>query len=113
MMGVVMSWDATTCDKSSAVIPVNSGLTDQRLWLYTNNHEGISLYSNEMMRLSTVLKQQLEHGMQTKRYNIGPHEAVPEVSKGKVHITQNKHVPIEIHCDFLNTFPSTSHATLS
>ena len=23
------------------------------------------------------------------------HEAVPEVSKGKVHITQNKHVPIE------------------
>ena len=30
-------------------------------------------------------------------YNIPaePHEAVPEVSKGKVHITQNKHVPIE------------------
>ena len=28
-------------------------------------------------------------------YNIEPHEAVPEVSKGKVHITQNKHVPIE------------------
>ena len=27
--------------------------------------------------------------------NIEPHEAVPEVSKGKVHITQNKHVPIE------------------
>ena len=26
---------------------------------------------------------------------IEPHEAVPEVSKGKVHITQNKHVPIE------------------
>ena len=27
-------------------------------------------------------------------HNIGPHEAVPEVSKGKVHITQDKHVPI-------------------
>ena len=27
--------------------------------------------------------------------SIEPHEAVPEVSKGKVHITQNKHVPIE------------------
>ena len=26
---------------------------------------------------------------------VEPHEAVPEVSKGKVHITQNKHVPIE------------------
>ncbi len=45
--------------------------------------------------------------------NIEPHEAVPEVSKGKVHITQDKHVPIEIDCDFLNTFHSISHATLS
>ena len=27
--------------------------------------------------------------------NIEPHEAVPEVSKGKVHITQNKQAPIE------------------
>ena len=45
--------------------------------------------------------------------NIAPHEAVPEVSKGKVHITQNKHVPIEIDFDFLNTFHSISHATLS
>ena len=27
--------------------------------------------------------------------NIEPHEAVPEVSRSKVHITQNKHVPIE------------------
>ena len=45
--------------------------------------------------------------------NIEPHEAVPEVSKGKVHITQNKHVPIKIGCDFLNTFHSISHATLS
>ena len=26
---------------------------------------------------------------------VEPHEAVPEVSKGKVHITQTKHVPIE------------------
>ena len=26
---------------------------------------------------------------------VEPHKAVPEVSKGKVHITQNKHVPIE------------------
>ena len=26
---------------------------------------------------------------------VEPHEAVPEISKGKVHITQNKHVPIE------------------
>ena len=26
---------------------------------------------------------------------VEPHEAVPEVSKGKVHVTQNKHVPIE------------------
>ncbi len=46
-------------------------------------------------------------------YNIEPHEAVPEVSEGKVHITQNKHVPIEIGCAFLNTFQSISHATLS
>ena len=38
---------------------------------------------------------------------VVPHEAVPEVSKGKVHITQNKHVPIGIDCDFLNTFQST------
>ena len=45
--------------------------------------------------------------------NIEPHEAVPEVSKGKVHITQDKHVPIEIDCDFLNTFHSISHATPS
>ena len=45
--------------------------------------------------------------------NIEPHEAVPEVSKGKVHITENKHVLIEIDCDFLNTFHSISHATLS
>ena len=44
---------------------------------------------------------------------IEPHEAVPEVSKSKVHITQNKHVPIEIDCDFLNTFHSISHATPS
>ena len=29
------------------------------------------------------------------RIPVEPHEAVPEVSKGKVHITQNKHVPIE------------------
>ena len=50
---------------------------------------------------------QLAHG------NIEPHEAVPEVSRSKVHITQNKHVPIEIDCDFLNTFHSISHATLS
>ena len=46
-------------------------------------------------------------------YNIEPHEAVPEVSRSKVHITQNKHVPIEIDCDLLNTFHSISHATLS
>ena len=45
--------------------------------------------------------------------NIGPHEAVPEVSKGKVHRTQNKHVPVEIDCDILNTFHSISHTTLS
>ena len=45
--------------------------------------------------------------------NTEPHEAVPEVSKGKVHITQDKHVPIEIDCDFLNTFHSISHTTLS
>ena len=32
---------------------------------------------------------------QTESYNIEPHEAVPEVSRSKVHITQNKHVPIE------------------
>ena len=35
---------------------------------------------------------------QSPRYkinNIEPHEAVPEVSRSKVHITQNKHVPIE------------------
>ena len=38
------------------------------------------------------------------KFNIGPHEAVLEVSKGKVHITKNKHVPIGIDCDFLNTF---------
>ena len=30
-----------------------------------------------------------------KEIPVEPHEAVPEVSKGKVHITQNKHVPIE------------------
>ena len=46
-------------------------------------------------------------------YNIEPHEAVPEVSRSKVHITQNKHAPIEIESDFLNTFHSISHATLS
>ena len=44
---------------------------------------------------------------------VVPHEAVPEVSKGKVHITQNKNVPIGIDCDFLNTFHSISHAALS
>ena len=44
---------------------------------------------------------------------VVPHEAVPEVSKGKVHITQNKHVPTEIVCDFFNTFHSILHATLS
>ena len=35
-------------------------------------------------------------------FNIEPHEAVPEVSRSKVHITQNKHVPIEW---FVNRFP--------
>ena len=39
--------------------------------------------------------------------NIGPHEV------SKVHVTQNKDVPIEIDCDFLTTFHSISHATLS
>ena len=48
-----------------------------------------------------------------KIYNIEPHEAAPEVSKGKVHITQDKHVPVEIDSDFLNPFHSISHATLS
>ena len=47
------------------------------------------------------------------RIPVLPHDAVPEVSKGKVHITQNKHVPIGIDCDFLNTFHSISRATLS
>ena len=47
-----------------------------------------------------------------------PHEAVPEVSKGKVHINQKKNVLIGIDCDFMNTFHSIStshsisHATL-
>ena len=42
---------------------------------------------------------------------VVPPEAVPEVSKGKVHITQNKDVPIGIDCDFLNTpnYCSTSN----
>ena len=42
---------------------------------------------------------------------VVPPEAVPEVSKGKVHITQNKDVPIGIDCDFLNTpnYYSTSN----
>ena len=44
--------------------------------------------------------------------NIEPHEAVPEVSRSKVHIAQNKHVPLKIDCDFLNTFHSISHATI-
>ena len=45
-----------------------------------------------------------------------PHEAVPEVSKGKAYINQNKNAPIQIGCDmfehvalretlFLNTLP--------
>ena len=42
---------------------------------------------------------------------VVPHEAAPEVSKGKVHIAQNKHVPIEIDCG--STFHSISHVTLS
>ena len=32
---------------------------------------------------------------EAEKVPVEPHEAVPEVSKGKVHITQNKHVPIE------------------
>ena len=33
-----------------------------------------------------------------------PHEAVPEVSKGKVHINQKKNVPIEIVRDMFEHF---------
>ena len=43
---------------------------------------------------------------------VVPHEAVPEVSKGKVIRNQKKHVPIGIDCDLLNTFHSISQATL-
>ena len=37
---------------------------------------------------------------------------MPEVSKGKVHINQNRNVPIEFDCDLLNTshLMSTSHS---
>ena len=38
-------------------------------------------------------------------FNIGPHEAAPEVSTGKVHITQNKHVPIEWFVTTASHFP--------
>ena len=40
------------------------------------------------------------------------HEAVSEISKGKLHINQKKHVPIRIDCDLLNTSQSmsTSHS---
>ena len=41
-----------------------------------------------------------------------PHEAAPEVSKGKVNINQKTNVPIGIDCDLLNTFHLISHATL-
>ena len=47
-----------------------------------------------------------------------PHEAVPEVPEGKVHINPKKHVPIGIDCDLLDTSHSMStshlisHATL-
>ena len=47
-----------------------------------------------------------------------PHQAVPEVSKSKVHVNQEKNAPIGIDCDLLNTFHSIStahsisHATL-
>ena len=44
---------------------------------------------------STRSATSLEGANEICRYNIEPHEVVPEVSKGKVHITQNKHVPIE------------------
>ena len=49
---------------------------------------------------------------------LAPHEAVPEVPEGKVHINQKKHVPIGIDCDLLDTSHSMStshliaHATL-
>ena len=35
---------------------------------------------------------------------VVPHEAVPEVSKGKLHINQKKYVPIEIVCDMFEHF---------
>ena len=40
------------------------------------------------------------------------HKAVPEVSKGKVYISQKKNVPIGIVCDLLKTSHSisTSHS---
>ena len=47
-----------------------------------------------------------------QKWFIEPHEAVPEVSKGKVYINLKKNVPKEIDCDLLNTFIVISHATL-
>ena len=37
--------------------------------------------------------------------SVVPHEAVPEVSKGKIHIAQNKHVPIEWFVTTASHFP--------
>ena len=72
------------------------------LWIWSD--QALELFSEKLLFWAPRVE---------KTINIEPHEAAPEVSRSKVHITQNKHVPIEIDCDLLNTFHSISHATLS
>ena len=38
------------------------------------------------------------------RRPVVPHEAVPEVSKGKVYLNQKENEPIEIVCDMFDHF---------
>ena len=45
-------------------------------------------------------------GVEMYTLPVVPHEAVPEVSQGKVYINQKKNVPIEIVCV---TCSNTSH----
>ena len=80
-------------------------------YLWIACHFAVRYWYPDQIYVCSKLNQYIE--VKIYIYNIEPHEAVPEVSRSKVHITQNKHVPIEIDCDFLNTFHSISHATLS
>ena len=69
---------------------------DRTTWIIARISNDTWLGSSETNQIQQIILYRMLNA--SKKYiniPVEPHEAVPEVSKGKVHITQNKHVPIE------------------